>query len=401
VAGVLTVLLVHRNDFERAQLRQALEATGRVQIVGERGDVRAGMAMARQVRPTVLLVDANGPNDDALQAASQYRMEHPEVTLFVSTDAYDSETLMSAMRAGAQEVLRRPLDRGALAAAVERVAALRARQTGAAETRQVISVFSTKGGAGVSTIAANLALGLRRATGRGVALVDLDDQSGDAAFLLGLHPTRSFADLATLPRIEGTHVQDVLARHEGGVGVIAQPERIEHVESANGPMVGHVLELLSATTEYVVVDAPHTLAGSALELFDRSSTILLVCNLSVTSVRAARRVLDAFERLNYLAVPDRVRLVVNRFQAGGAVTVPQVEDTLGLPVFATVANDYAAVSQAIDTGTPLCAAEPASRAGRDIDALARSLSGLAVAAAANGPPAARGLRGLFGRRGKA
>ena len=52
-APTLTVVLVHRNDIERSLIKQALETIPNVQIAGERTDLRAGMALAHQVRPTI------------------------------------------------------------------------------------------------------------------------------------------------------------------------------------------------------------------------------------------------------------------------------------------------------------------------------------------------------------
>lgn len=370
----LSVVLVQGNDIERAQMQQAFEAMPGVQIAGERPDLRSGMAMARQVRPAILVLDLGRAAEDVLHAAEVYRMEHPDVAIFVSTEAYEPDLLLRAMRAGVQEVLRRPLDRAALTAAVERVAALTARKSGTRVANQVVTVFSTKGGSGVSTIAANLALSLRRATRHEVALADLDYQSGDASFLLGLSPVRSLGDLVGLPRLDSAGVQDVLMKHGSGVEVLSQPEQIDRVDGIDGHLVGNLLEILSATHELVVVDAPHVFNEIALEIFDRSSVILLVCGLNVPAVRASRRALDIFHKLNYLATPDRVRLVINRYAGDGAVTVSQVEETLGQRVYATVANDYAAVSEAMNLGHPLCGDMPQSRSGRDIETLARMIA---------------------------
>src|SRR5262245_59972694 len=146
---ILSVVLVHRNDFERGQLRGTLEALAGVQIAGERNDLRAGMALAHSVRPEILVLELAAPVDDVLNAASQYRMEHPDAAIFFSIEVFDSDTLLRAMRSGATEILRRPLDRGALTAAVERVGALRARKQGGGATRTVVAVFSNKGGSGV------------------------------------------------------------------------------------------------------------------------------------------------------------------------------------------------------------------------------------------------------------
>jgi Flp pilus assembly CpaE family ATPase len=90
-------------------------------------------------------------------------------------------------------------------------------------------------------------------------------------------------------------------------------------------------------------------------------------------VRAARRSLEIFQKLNFLVSPDRVRLVVNRRGEQSAISVGQIEETLGMPVFGSISNDYAAVSMAINVGKPLCGEHNESRPGRDINALARKL----------------------------
>ena len=397
----LTVVLVHRNPNERAALRAAFEALANVQIAGERGDLRAGIAMAHQVRPSILVLELAAPLGDTLAAAGQYKLEHPEVAIFFSTDLLDPDTLLRAMRAGASEVLRRPLDRGALGQAVERVAALSTRAKGGGTTRKVFTVFASKGGQGVSTIATNVALGIRHNSRREVVLMDLDYQSGDVAFMLGLNPKRSLGEVITAPSIDATVLQDALAKHESGVFVLAQPEQLDRVDGLTGAQVGSVLEILGSTFDVVVVDAPHVINEISLEVFDRSSTVLLTVEPSVPSVRAARRSLEIFQKLNYLVIPDRVRLVLNRRTDQGAITAAQLEDTLGLPVFASIANDYATVSQAINMGRPLCGgATPEGKAGRDLAALARLL----VPADESGKPSSEeaphrrfGGRRLFGK----
>lgn len=369
----LSVVLVHGEESVRAELRAALVALPGVEVVGERHDLRSGLALAHQSRPTILVLELANPADDALSAASQFRLEHPECAVFFMTDRFDPDTLLRAMRAGAQEVLRRPLDRSALSQAVERVGAMNARRGGGSTGRSVIAVFSNKGGSGVSTIAANLALSLRRSTRREVALADFDYQSGDAAFMLGLSPTRSLADVLSAPRIDSASVHDALMKHDSGIYVLSQPEHLDRVDGVTPDQVGNVLELLASTFEIVVVDAPHVFNDISVELFDRSNAILLVAELSIPSVRSARRSLELFHKLNFLAGAERVRLTVNRYSTQSDISLPQLEETLGLSVFGTVTNDFAAVSRAINLGKPLCGESSPSKAARDIATLARKL----------------------------
>jgi pilus assembly protein CpaE len=367
-----TIVLVHRDDYERGQLRTALEALP-VQIAGERTELRSGMALAHQVRPSILIMELAQPIDESLFVASQFKNEHPECAIFLVTEVFDPDTLLRALRAGAQEVLRRPLDRGALREAVERVTRQQAKKSGSGGSRGVLTVFSNKGGAGVSTIATNLAISLKRMTGREVALADLDVQSGDAAFMLGLTPTRSMGDVLAAAKIDSASVHDAIIKHESGLHVLSQPELLDQVDGITAGQVSSVLDILASTYDLVVVDAPHVFNDLTLEIFDRSSTILLVVEPSIPSVRAARRSLEIFPKLNFMVAGDRVRLVVNRRSDHSAIALPQIEETLGLALFGSVTNDYAAVSMAINVGKPLCGGHGDSRAGRDIAALARKL----------------------------
>jgi pilus assembly protein CpaE len=372
--AILTVVLVHRDDHERGQLRMALEALPGVQIAGERNDMRAGLALATQVRPTILILDMAHPVEDTLNTASQFKLDHPDCAIFLATEVFDPDTLLRALRAGAQEVLRRPLDRGALREAVERVARQAAKKSGVGgSSRSVITVFCNKGGSGVSTAATNLAISLRRLTTREVALADFDYQSGDAAFMLGLTPTKSLGDVLNAPRIDSASVHDALMKHTTGLHVLSQPEHLDRVDGVTPSQIANVLDILHSTFDIVVVDAPHVFNEITLEVFDRSSTILLMAEPSIPSVRAARRSLEIFQKLNYLVSADRVKLVVNRRGEQSAISLAQIEETLGMPVFGSISNDYASVSMAINVGKPLCGDHTDSRAGRDINALARKL----------------------------
>ena len=68
---------------------------------------------------------------------------------------------------------------------------------------QVITVFSTKGGAGKSVIASNLAVRLAQRSDQPVVLVDADLQFGDVAVMLKLAPQHTIVDaVSSLDRLD-------------------------------------------------------------------------------------------------------------------------------------------------------------------------------------------------------
>ncbi len=60
---------------------------------------------------------------------------------------------------------------------------------------------------------------------------------------------------------------------------------------------------------------------------------------------------------------------MNRFQKGLEITPAVVAETVGLPVAATVANDYPAVIKAVNRGQMLFDEAPRSPVTRDIEQL--------------------------------
>ncbi|HMI31095.1 MAG TPA: P-loop NTPase, partial [Candidatus Limnocylindrales bacterium] len=276
-SGSITLLLILNDENNRHSTRAALEGLPGVEVVGERSELRSGLLLARQLRPRVVLLDLPDASDEALVAAGSFKLDSPDVALFLMSNTLDPQVLLKAIRAGAQEVLKKPLDKVLLQEAVERVSRSgAARSAGETRARSIITVFGPKGGVGTSTIAANLAVSLKMHFGVTTALADFDLASGDAAHLLGLKAEHSIADLVRAPRIDSPTVHMNLLHHKSGTAVLAQPEDLNKLEIVTPAQAGGMVDALSSSFEVVVIDAPHTFDEVSLELFDRSTSILVV-----------------------------------------------------------------------------------------------------------------------------
>ncbi|MGH8675871.1 MAG: AAA family ATPase [Burkholderiales bacterium] len=392
-SGPVTLLLVLNGEKDRHGTRAVLDGLPGVEVVGERSELRSGLLLARQLRPRIVLLDLPEACEDALSAAGNFKLDSPDVALFLMSNTLDPNVLLKAIRAGAQEVLKKPLDKVLLQEAVERVSRSgAARSAGETRARSIITVFGPKGGVGTSTIAANLAVSFQTHLGVTAALADFDHASGDAANLLGLKAEHSIADLVRAPRIDSPTVHMNLLHHRTGTSVLAQPEDLNKLEFLSPAQAGGMVDALSSSFEVVVIDAPHTFDGVSLELFDRSTSILVVLELSVPGIRATRRALDVFERLHYTVVPDRVKLIVNRYSRSRAlISLDQLSEALQNRAYHTIENDYQRIFTSVNAGRPLCLDDPDAPAARDIIALAGKLI-------QREPVAQAGARkGLFGR----
>ncbi len=393
----VTILLILEDDVNRRATRNALQGLPGVEIVGERNELRSGLLLARQRMPRVVLLDLPDDYEEALTAAGQFKMDAPDTALFLLSNSLDPQLLLRAIRAGAQEVLKKPLDRALLQEAVERVSRSGAARSGTGtRARSIVTLFTIKGGVGSSTVAANLAVALRANMGVETVLADFDAQTGSSAHLLGLRAERSMSDLLRAPRIDTATLRMNLLPHSSGVNVLAQPDDLTNLEPITPAQAGAVLDALSTTHDVVVVDAPHTFDEVSLEILDRSTTILVVAELSIPAIRAARRAMELLERLHFTNVPDRVRLIVNRSTGTrGLITLDQLAEAMQMQPFHTIQNDYRRVFASVNAGRALCQDDPESPAAKDIIALAAKLTGKQAPA----PQAEESIRrGLFGTK---
>src|SRR5262249_32786893 len=146
------------------------------------------------------------------------------------------DVLQRALRAGVKDVLAAPVEASELALAVERVGGTLAPATPTALAEapgaqagygRLITVFSTKGGAGKSVIAVNLAVTLARRSDRPVVLVDADLQFGDVAVMLKLAPQHTIVDAVNaIDKLDGPLLQSLLARHDPS-GLLVMPAPLE------------------------------------------------------------------------------------------------------------------------------------------------------------------------------
>jgi pilus assembly protein CpaE len=296
----------------------------------------------------------------------------------------DPELILQAMRAGAREfvVLTEP---GELA----RVVGELWRRVAADEpSGQIVAMFPAKGGLGATTLATNLAGALQEG-GRKVVVVDLDVQLGDVLVFLDSASRYTIADvLQNVKRLDHELLHSSLCRHASGIYVLSQSDHLEDADKVEPSQIAPLLTFLARHFDYVVCDGLRGFDEIALATLDAAHHVLLMVTQDVPAVKNAQRCLDVMRRLGY--GDDKVHLVVNRHQKSD-IDLQSIADNLGVPVQASVANDFSTVSKAINRGMLIRELAPRARLVEDILRLAR-LYGVAPAKERRGF-----LRGLFAR----
>jgi pilus assembly protein CpaE len=274
----------------------------------------------------------------------------PSATVMVYSASQHPALLVSSMRAGAREFLSGSVLSPALGEALLRASARRMEMADRRVRGKVLIFWGAKGGSGVTTLATSFAIALRQETGGEVALLDLNPHLGDVAVLLGLTPRFSIAEaLANPERMDKEFVATLMTAHRTGVSVLAAPDAYNSLR-ADGGSIGKLVDLLSEQFPFVVIDGGLSLGDGAGPLFQMASTIYLVTQADIPSLRSSQRFVSY---LRAYGEPN-VELVLNRFEGRKAqFDDDQLTKTLGIPPKWKVPNDYAAARRAADSGAPV------------------------------------------------
>src|SRR5688500_10805691 len=81
----LPVLLADDHHLFREGLRQLLEATGEITVVGEAANGEEAIRMARELNPRVILMDINMPVVDGIRATEAVTRTSPDTNVIVLT----------------------------------------------------------------------------------------------------------------------------------------------------------------------------------------------------------------------------------------------------------------------------------------------------------------------------
>ena len=365
------------------ELSNQLEQMEYVEVVPEVQAVENAYEAVSEIRPDVLLIELNSTGDPEakLKWVETIKLEFPDTTIFVSSEDNSPELLMSAMRAGVQEFLRKPVEADRFIEAFERVRRIRLGhdKQKREESGSMMSLFSIKGGVGVTTLSVNIGVAMSRLTGKEAAIVDLDLQLGDVANYLDLTPTYNILDACGNDDfVDATQLQGCMTRHDSNVFVLAEPKGLVDSNTISEPQVDQMLRHLRSMYSFVIVDTPHVLDYKTLAAFSNSDYVILVAVANISSIRATRKSLDFLRSQGYST--EKLKILINRSSKKDDIRSSEIESALDYPVTWTVPNNYREVIESINSGVPLAGERRLSNVGKSIEKLATEVQNWVLSA---------------------
>jgi pilus assembly protein CpaE len=346
--------------------------------------------VADQQRPDLIILDSMCRDLEELPVLEYVSAQHPRTVMVMLCANQTPEFLIHAMRAGVREVLKSPVTKEVLLAAVERIEQRLGLVARPRDPGTIAAFIPCKGGSGATFIATNLGYQLA-AENKKVLLIDLNLQFGDAVlFIHDNKPATNLADVArNIQRLDASFLAGNLVKVSPNYGVLAAPEdpgqaieiKPEHIDVLLNVAINHY--------DFVILDVGRVLDAVTIKALDRANYVFPVMQLTLPFLRDANRMVSAFRTLGYSR--DKIRLLVNRLEKSSELKLQDAERTLGLSAFKTLPNSYEAVAAAVNHGRPIGSFARTNAVAKGLQELALTLI----------PPNAEGtsLLGKLLRRG--
>lgn len=327
----------------------------------------------------LVLIDADGVDHAQLQVAlaALAGLSPAPPTLLVG--AHIPVSLARAlMRLPSSDVLETPFESEQLQAAIFGLLdQSEAQAPPQAHTSRCWSVVGAVGGAGATTLAIEIAstLAANSTKERGVCLVDLNLADGAAAAYLGVTGGMSVAQLGPVAeRMDGALLAAFAVPASKGLDLLACPRDPLAFDQISREAVLRILEIACEAYDHVVVDMPRHRRSWSLEVLGGSDEVLVVSELTVPALLAARAFSEEVERA--LPGSPRPRIVLNRLATrmfGPAPSTAEAERALERKADGSISSDWEAAAASANLGGAIRQHRPKSKIVKDVQSLVERL----------------------------
>jgi len=319
--------------------------------------------------PDLVLIDAECATAEVLVAAIDALAKAPSSPAAILTGARLPAALVRALlrlpRSDVLEAPFAPVDLALTAAALMTV-----ESAAPTASSRCWTVMGAVGGAGATTIAIEVActLAQRARRDKRVALVDLNLADGAASAYLGATSNMLLSRASAAPdRIDAALLDVFSAPAPGGFDLLASARDAHAFELTSAEAVIRLLDVACQVYDYVIVDAPRHRHAWSLDVLSGSDEILIVSELTVPALLAARSLAAEIE--GEVAGGPSPRIVLNRLAKrvfGPAPSVPEAEKALQRKTDGAITSDWEAAAASVNLGGPISQHRPKSRIVKDV-----------------------------------
>ncbi len=332
-----TILVVDGDQASRNYIAAALEKEGH--RVLHASSAKEGLIVAWRDRPDLIVADPVLTDLPGEQFAARLRSDPrtAKVPLVAISRDGSPGRILSCKDAGFnQYVVKGPQ---AMAALVDAVAVLLGGQASA--TRQgglLIAFLSAKGGAGTSSLCANLARVIAdRNPEPHVAVADLVLPIGSIAGIVGYKDDLNLVTVAdkpaadTTPKFLASQLPRVEEWHFSLLPGSPDPQQANDLAAGR---IGGLVAGLQSAYDFVLLDLGRSLSRISLPLIEHADLVVMVFGADMSTVALTRTTWDYLKSRG--VQPSAMYPILNRAVGLEGLTKAEIEQNLGIPVKVSV-----------------------------------------------------------------
>jgi pilus assembly protein CpaE len=362
------ILLMTKDKSVESRVKAALDENKGMSLAGvctELSELRINFG---KMNPQVVVVDIDPDPSRALVDLGKIIAIHPEMLSIVVSCKYDNDLIMQAMQTGVRNYLEEKTITDELVKVVGRLVP----ESLQSDLGSVITVLSTSGGCGATTVTLNLANELRIASESQVMVVDLDSHYGSVSTYLGINGKYGIADVLTHNgEIDKHLIRSSACMYRDDFHVLASPAGMKNPEekTVKHENLIEVIESCRQVYKYTIVDAPRITESISGKLLSVSDVILVVFQLTVKDVTFARSLIATL--IESQVKPEKIMLLVNRFnKRNSVVSLGDWLEVLGVDRIHKIRSDWKKATKCGNSGRSLVEIAPRSGLRKDYRKLA-------------------------------
>jgi len=304
----------------------------------------------------VCVIDFDRDRAQAVAAANSMQQTlHGRTTLIAVSAQAGPHLILEAMRAGCSEYLTKPVVPDQLSESLDR---LRARSSArrpppAKPLGRILALLGARGGDGTTTLAVHLGCFLVRQYGKKTLILDEHRRLGHVSLYLGEDQANyHFYELVrNIARLDEALLQGFVIHHDSCLDILPSPDVFDDSANVSLDDIQRAIRFLGENYEFVVIDCPHGVHNLSLTTIDCCDELYLIATPDVPALRDLSRYIDRLLQSN--VPPAKIKVVINRFSAEGALSLEQIEKAIRQPIAITIPNSSTDLIRAMNTGNPI------------------------------------------------
>ena len=361
-----TILLASKNQSVIEATHSALEKEKNLTLIEKNVTSINLFPSIDEAQPDVILLDfelQQNPFDLLDKIASKYA-KCAVVVILPESEKVDSIRVLSS---GAKDFIQFPFQLNNLVNTVNHVKdltksnlahpSLASTPEAFTKPKNIITVFSPKGGVGTTTISTNLAISLHKNLKEDVLVVDGKHLFGHIALFYNIRTGNSITDLiAHAGNLDERLIKQVVIRHTSGVYVLPSPTSITEAQGIKPETLFKVIQSLQMVFPTIIVDGGNHLNENTVTYMDSSDRILLVLNPDIASMRDVRLFMEVSATLSY--PKEKILLILNLTGTKADVKRDEIENILKMKIFGRIPADGNLALSSLNEGVPIILKKP-------------------------------------------